>query len=71
MKKDEPFDPAYVSTLGAKSIVFQTHDIAHLIKQFARFFCNYKIFVFSLKLCYIKFFAETTQIYRVVLHNVP
>jgi hypothetical protein len=34
VKKHEPFDPAYVSTLGAKSksIVFQTHDIAHLIQ---------------------------------------
>jgi hypothetical protein len=32
VKKHEPFDPAYVSTLGAKSKVFQTHDIAYLIQ---------------------------------------
>jgi len=46
VKKDEPFDPAYVSILGAKSIVFQTHDIAHQIKQFARFFVIIKFLFF-------------------------
>jgi hypothetical protein len=46
-EKHEPFDSACVGTHGAKSIVFQTHDIAHLIKQFARFFVSIKFLLFN------------------------
>ena len=58
MKKDEPFDPAYVSTLGAKSIVFQTHDIAHLIKQFARFFVIIKFLFFHQNYAILNFLQK-------------
>ncbi len=38
VKKDKPFDPAGICALGTNGIMLQTHDIADLIKQFARLF---------------------------------
>ena len=53
MEKDEPFDPAYISLLGTKSMVLQAHDIAHLIQQLARFFVIIKFLIFHEKSGYI------------------
>ena len=54
MEKDKAFDPSGISELGTICIVFQAHNIAHLIQELSRFLVFTNFLIFHNKMLYLK-----------------